>query len=95
MQKAVTNPITNQFAHDEVFDACWGNPPPPSSHPPKTKGGGRNKNLEKLCVRNMHNHLGTRLSSDVTSETSPLAIEGVKDGDGKVNLACRSVKLEG
>ena len=31
----------------------------------------------------------------MTSVTSPLAIEGVKDGDGQVNLASRSVDIEG
>ena len=40
-------------------------------------------------------HLGTRLNSDVTSATSPLVIEGVKDGYGQANLACHSVNLEG
>ena len=70
------------------------------SSPPKTKGGGEKYNLRKFCakkrrVRNTHDHLGTCLNSDVTSATSPLAIEGVKDGDGKMNLACRLVKLEG
>ena len=88
------------FAHDEVYDACWGTPPPPpSSHPPKTKEGRRNTIFEKLRekrrVGKTHGHLGTRLNSDVMSATSPLAIEGVKDGDGKANPACCSVKLEG
>ena len=92
--------------HDEVSNArklvskCRGNPPPPlSSHPPKTKGGRRNttyKTLrEKRRVGNTHEHLGTCLNSDVTSATTPIAIEGVKYGDGKVNLACRSVNIEG
>ena len=76
-----------------------GNPPPQFSPPPKTKGGRRDTTCKKLRekrrVGNTHDHLGTRLNSDVTSSTSPLAIEGIKDGDGKVNLACRFVKTEG
>ena len=50
---------------------------------------------KKRRVGNTYDHLGTRLSSDVTSATTPLAIEGVKDVDGKVNLAFRLVKIEG
>ena len=73
--------------------------PPPVLIPPRQKRGGEikpSKNCaKKRCVGNTHSHLGTRLNSDVTSATSPLAIEGVKDGYGKANLACRSVKLEG
>ena len=53
------------------------------------------KLLEKRRVGNMHDHLGTRLNSDMISAKSPLAIYGVKDGDGRVNLVCRSMKLEG
>ena len=30
----------------------------------------------------------------MTSATTPLAIEGVKDGDGKAHLACRSINIE-
>ena len=87
------------FAHDEVFDACRGTPPPQFS-PPQDKGGGGEIQPSKNCAKkrrvgNTHDHLGKRLNSDVTSETSPLAIEGDKEGDGKVNLACRLVKLEG
>ena len=51
--------------------------------------------VKKRRIGNTHDHHGTRLNSDVTSATSPLVIEGVKDGDGKVNLVCRSFKLEG
>ena len=43
----------------------------------------------------MYGYLGTRLNSEVTSATYPLAIEGIKDGDGQSNLASRLVKLEG
>ena len=72
---------------------------PPVLIPPRQRGGGETqlkKNCEKKpCVGNTHEHLGTRLNSDMTSATTPLAIEGVKDRYGKVNLACRSVKLEG
>ena len=49
----------------------------------------------KRRVRNTYGHLSTRLNSDVTSETSPLAIEGVKDGVGQANLASRLVKIKG
>ena len=66
---------------------------PLSYNLPKKKGGRRNTTFKKLRekrrVGNMHDHLGTRLNTDMTSATSPLAIEGVKNGDGKVNLACR------
>ena len=76
-----------------------GTPPPPKSHTPKTKGGGEiqpSKNCtKKWRIGNTHDHIGTRLKSDVTSAISPLAIEGVKDGDGKLNLVCRLIKLEG
>ena len=72
---------------------------PPVIIPPRQRGGGETqlkKNCEKKpCVGNTHEHLGTRLNSDMTSATSALAIEGVKDGDGQVNLTCRPVKLKG
>ena len=87
------------FAHDEVYDTCWGGKSPHGSHPPKTKVGRRNTTFEKLRkkrrVGNTYGHLGTRLNSDVTSVKSPLGIEGVKDGNGQANLACCSVKLKG
>ena len=35
------------------------------------------------------------MKTDVTSATSPLAIEGVKDGDGKANPAGHTIKIEG
>ena len=34
------------------------------------------------------------MNSDMTSATSPLVIEGDKDGYGEANKACRSVKLK-
>ena len=76
-----------------------GEPPPPVLIPPRQRREGETQHTEncakKRRIGNMHNHLSTRLNSDVTSATSPLAIEGVKDGDGKVNLVCRLVKIEG
>ena len=91
------------MVHDEVFDArkldlkCRGKIPPQFSSPQDKGGGGETQHTKKLRkkrrVGNTHDHLGTRLIPYVTSSTSPLAIEGVKDGDGKVNLACRLVKL--
>ena len=77
-----------------------GKPLPQFSPPPRQGGGGGETQPNKKCakkwrVRNSHKHLGTRLKSDVTSATTPLEIEGVKDGDGKANLACRSIKIEG
>ena len=76
-----------------------GTPPPPFLIPPIQRGGGEiqlSKNsAKKRRVGNTYGHLGTRLISDVTSATSPLAIEGVKDGDGQANLAIRKVKIEG
>ena len=76
-----------------------GGTPPPFIIPPKQRGGGEiqpSKNCaKKRRVGNTHDHLGTRMNSDVTSATSPLEIEGVKDRYGKVNLACRSVNLKG
>ena len=75
-----------------------GGNPSPISHPPKTEGGGTqpNKNCAKnRRVGNSHEHLGTRLKSDVTSATTHLAIEEVKDGDRKTNPACHSIKIEG
>ena len=60
--------------HDEVFNERklysknWGEPPQFSS--PQDKGGEEKHNLQKNCakkrrVRKTHDHLGTRLSSDV------------------------------
>ena len=76
-----------------------GTPPPPVLTPPRKRGGRRNTNLEilreKRRVGNTYGHLGTCLISYVTSATSPLAIEGVKDGYGQENLARRTVKIEG
>ena len=77
-----------------------GNPPPPVLTPPRQRGGGRETQpkenyAKKRRVGNSHEHLGTRLNSDVTSATTPLAIKGVKDGDVKVNLACRLIKIKG
>ena len=46
-------------------------------------------------VGNTHGHLSTCLNSDMTSATSPIVIEVVKEGYGQANLACRLVKLEG
>ena len=85
------------FAHDEFYDACRGkNPPPPLSSPQDQEGGIQTfeKLREKRRVGNTYSHLVTRLNSGVTSETSPLVIEGVKYGYGQANQACRSVKLE-
>ena len=60
---------------------------PPSSQPPKTKREGRKQTSRKLRekrrVRNSHGNLRTRLETDVTSATSYLVIEGVKDVDGQ------------
>ena len=50
---------------------------------------------EKRHVGNTYGHLGTRLISDVTSATSPLAKEGVKDGDGQAKLASYNIKIKG
>ena len=36
------------FAHDEVYDACRGNPPSLVLIPPRQRGGRRNKTLKKL-----------------------------------------------
>ena len=36
-----------------------------------------------------------RLKSDVMSTTTPLAIEGVKDGYGKAKPACRLINIKG
>ena len=78
---------------------CGEKNPHPSSQPPKTMGKVEtypNDNCaKKRRVGNLHEYLGTRLNSDVTSATTPLAIEGVKDGDGKANLACHSTKTKG
>ena len=64
-----------------------GEPPPPVLTPPRQKAGGenqRNKNCAKeRRVGNSHKHLGTHLKSDVTSATSPLAMEGVNNGISK------------
>ena len=85
--------------HDEVFDTrkldpkCRGNPPPPPFFIPPRQRGGKETKPTKNCFGNTHEHLGTRLNSYVTSATTSLAIEGVKDGDGKVNLACCSVNI--
>ena len=87
------------FAHDEVYDACRGKPPPPVLTPPRQRGEGEiqiSKNCaKKRRVGNTYGHLGTRLISDVASATYPLAIEGVKDGDGQANMERRTVKIEG
>ena len=73
--------------------------PPPVLIPPKQRGEGETQpktiRAKKRRVRNMHEHLGTRLNVDVTSLTTPLAIEGVKDGGEKVNLACCSFNIQG
>ena len=87
------------FSHDEVYDACWGKHSPPILIPPRQRGGGKIQN-SKICAKkrrvgNTYGHLGTRLILDVTSATTPLAIDGVKDGDGQANLACRTVKMKG
>ena len=73
---------------------------PPQLSSPQDKGGEEKHNLQNITrkkrrVSNTHKHLGTRLNSDVTSATTPIAIEGVKDRDEKVNLACCSVKIKG
>ena len=49
---------------------------------------------KKWRVGNTYGYLGTHLNSDMTSATSPLVIEGVKDRDGQANLVCCLVKLE-
>ena len=86
------------FEHYEVYDACQGNSPPPVLIPPRQREGGEiqpSKHCAKnRCVGKTCGHLGTRLNSDMTSATSPLAIEGVKDGDGQANLASCFVKLK-
>ena len=50
---------------------------------------------KKQRVGNTYGYLGTRLISDVTSATSPIAIEGFKDGDRQANLVRRTVKIKG
>ena len=78
---------------------CRGGGLPPVLIPPRQRGGGEtqpNKNCaKKRCVKNLHGHLRTRLKTDVTSATSPLVIEGVKDGDGQAKLADRLIKIKG
>ena len=51
--------------------------------------------VTKRRVEYLHGHFHTCLETDMTSETCPLAIEGVKDRYGQANPACRLVKLEG
>ena len=76
-----------------------GGGPPPILIPPRQRGGGEikisNHCAKKRRVGNTYGHLGTRLISDLTSTTSPIAIEVVKDGDCQANLARRTVKIEG
>ena len=76
-----------------------GGNPPPVLILPRQRGGGEiqiSKNCaKKQCVGITYCHLVTRLISDVTSATTPLAIERVKDGDVPENLAFRTVKIEG
>ena len=76
-----------------MFHACEarleisGKKSPPIPHPLKTRGGGGETQPNKNCAKkrrigNSHGHLRTRLKTDKTSETSPLAIE-VRDGQEK------------
>ena len=80
------------------YSKCRGGNPPISHHP-KTKVGGRkqtNRNLyEKRRVGNLYGPLRTRLEIDVTSATSYLEIEEVKDGDGQDKLTGRLIKIQG
>ena len=73
--------------------------PSPVLIPPRQRGGGETQSMKnrakKRRVVNMRENLDTGLNSDVTSATTPLAIEGVKDGYGKVNLAFYLVKIKG
>ena len=62
-----------------------GGVPPHFSSPQNKGGGGEKHNLTKIA----------RKRAEVTSATTPLAIEGVKDGYSKANLVCRSIKIEG
>ena len=74
-----------------IYLKCWGKNPSQFSSPQDKGGRGENKPIEncvkKRRVGNSHGHLRTRLETDVTSATSSLAIEGVKDIDGQDKLA--------
>ena len=75
-------------------------PPPPSSHPPHEKGGGGEYKPIENCAKkrrigNLHGHLRTRIVIEVTSATSSLEIEGVKDRDGQIGPTDQSIKIEG
>ena len=71
--------------------------PPPVLVPPRQRGGGgdltKRRLRKKWRIMNSHKHINTRLIIDVTSEISPLAIEGFKDADGKANPAGRLIKI--
>ena len=70
-----------------------GTPPPPQFSSPQDKGGEEKQNLPKIARKTARQEYAQ--PSRYTSATNPLDIEGVKDGDGKVNLACRLVNIKG
>ena len=96
---SISNRIQMQLYHRQhMLDLkCRGGNPPQFSFQQDKEGGGEtqpNENcVKKRRVRNSQKHLA-RMKSDVMSATSPLAIEGVKDGDGKANQAGSLIKIE-
>ena len=83
------------------YSKCRGNPPHPVLTPPTKRGGGGGeyKPIEncakKRRIGNLHGHLRTRIVIEVTSATSSLEIEGVKDRDGQTGPTDQSIKIEG
>ena len=73
--------------------------PPPSSQAPTTTGEDEDKTI-KICAKkrrvgNSYGHLSPRMSSVMTSVTTPLSIEGVKEEDDKNGPTGRSIKIDG